>query len=136
MRALIFGLGVIALGLAPPAPARAQDCADQTQMGLDQCAGAAYKKTDAQLNTIYRQITARLKDDADTKARLVAAQKAWIGFRDATCKFLAGNAEGGSIYPMLVTQCLDDLTQKRVAALEPLLTCEEGDMSCPVPPAP
>lgn len=136
MRVLIYGLGVIALGLAPLGPAHAQDCADQTQMGLDQCAGAAYKKTDAKLNAVYRQIVTRLANDADTKARLVTAQKAWIGFRDAECKFVAGNAEGGSIYPMLVTQCRDALSQKRIEELSAQLDCQEGDLSCPVPAAP
>ena len=136
MRAIVVGLSLLAFSTAFHRSAQAQECADQTQMGLDQCAGAAYKKTDAQLNKIYGQITARLKDAPDTKAQLVTAQKAWIAFRDAECKFLAGNAEGGSIYPMLVTQCRADLTQKRVDDLAPLLECEEGDMSCPVPAAP
>ena len=136
MRVITLGLSLLVLGFASLAPASAQDCADQSQMGLDQCAGAAYKKTDAKLNKVYGQIVARLKGDVDTKARLVTTQKAWIAFRDAECKFLAGNAEGGSIYPMLITQCLDGLAQKRIEELEPLLVCEEGDMSCPVPPAP
>jgi len=136
MRALSLGLGLLVLGLIPVTSARAQDCADQTQMGLDQCADAAYKKTDAKLNAVYRQIVARLAGDADTKARLVAAQKAWIAFRDAECKFRAGNAEGGSIYPMLVIQCRDALEQKRIEELSAQLECEEGDLSCPVPAAP
>ena len=136
MRAMTLGLSLLALSFVPLAPARAQECADQTQMGLDQCASAAYKKTDAKLNAVYRQIVARLAGDADTKARLVTAQKAWIAFRDAECKFRAGNAEGGSIYPMLVIQCRDALEQKRIEELSAQLECEEGDLSCPVPAAP
>jgi len=123
--------------LAPLAgPAGAQDCADPSQMGLDECAGAVYKQTDTKLNAVYGQIVARLGKDTDTKAKLVKAQKAWIGFRDAECTFRASSVEGGSIYPMTVTLCLDAVTTARVAELEKLLTCEEGDTSCPVPPAP
>lgn len=116
--------------------AQAQDCADSTQMGLDECTGIAFKKADARLNQLYRQITARLTEDVTTKARLVAAQRAWISFRDAECAFRAAGVEGGSIYPMTVTMCRTDLTDQRVTALEPLLDCQEGDTSCPVPAAP
>ncbi|MDF2619904.1 MAG: hypothetical protein K0S00_2563 [Xanthobacteraceae bacterium] len=116
-------------------PARAQDCADPTQMGLDQCAGAAFKKSDARLNQIYGQISARLSGDAPTKAKLVAAQRAWIAFRDAECAFRAAGVEGGSIHSMTVTLCRTDVTDRRVTELEPLLKCEEGDTSCPVPAA-
>ncbi len=35
--------------------------------------------------------------------------------------------------PMLVAQCMDDLTQLRVKNFEGYLKCQEGDMSCPVP---
>lgn len=116
-------------------PAKAQNCSDPTQMGLDECAGATYKKSDARLNAVYGQIVARLAGDADTKAKLVKAQKAWIGFRDAECAFRASGVEGGSIYPMTVTLCLDAVTRTWVRELESLLTCQEGDTSCPVPPA-
>lgn len=136
MRPLPVLFSLLALSFAPLDPARAQDCPDESQMGLNHCVGIAYKKTDAKLNAVYGQIIARLKDNAATKAKLVAAQKAWIAFRDAECKFLSSSVEGGSIYPMVVTQCLDTLEQKRIAELEPLLTCEEGDMSCPILPAP
>jgi uncharacterized protein YecT (DUF1311 family) len=136
MRATTLGLGLFALSFAPLAPAHAPNCPDPSQMGLNHCVGITYKKTDARLNAVYGQIIARLKDNAATKAKLVAAQKAWIAFRDAECTFRSSSVEGGSIYPMVVTQCLDGLTQKRIAELEPLLTCEEGDMSCPVPSAP
>ncbi|MFK8251495.1 lysozyme inhibitor LprI family protein [Ancylobacter terrae] len=130
------GIALAGLLLLAAGSAHAQDCADQTQGGLNICAIAAFKKADDRLNAIYRQITARLKDDADTRGLLVAAQRAWLGFRDAECTFLTSPAAQGSIHPMLVAQCREALTLKRVAELAPLLACEEGDMSCPVPAAP
>ena len=54
-----------------------------------ECYGNAYKRADAELNILYRQITARLKDDKATAKLLVAAQRAWVAFRDAECNFSA-----------------------------------------------
>jgi uncharacterized protein YecT (DUF1311 family) len=114
-------------------PAAAQDCPDQSQSGLTQCAASAYKKTDAALNATYKQIMGRLKGDEATAKSLVTAQRAWIAYRDAECDFLTSGAAGGTIQPMLVAQCLDTLTSQRVDDLKALLNCEEGDLSCPVP---
>lgn len=127
----------VALALAMPAFASAKDtCADAAdQATLNQCAGESFEKSDKTLNDLYKQIEARLKDDADTRKRLVQAQRDWIRFRDAECDFQTAGAAGGSVMPMLVAQCRDDLTQARVKAFEGYLNCEEGDLGCPVPPA-
>ncbi len=53
--------------------------------------------------------------------------------RDADCAFLASGAEG-SMQPMLVSQCMTDKSVERVF-LASLLQCEDGDQSCPLPPA-
>lgn len=126
-----------ALVLAMPAFADAKDkCADaEDQATLNQCADASFKKSDKKLNDLYKKIETRLKDDADTKKLLVQSQRDWIKFRDAECDFQTAGAAGGSMMPMLVAQCRDDLTQTRVKNFEGYLNCEEGDMSCPVPAA-
>jgi uncharacterized protein YecT (DUF1311 family) len=128
----------VALVLAMPAFAFAQDkCYDDAkdQAALNQCADAAFKESDKKLNGLYKQIEARLKDDADTKKPLVQAQRDWVKFRDAECSFQTAEAAGGSMMPMLVAQCMDGLTQSRVKDFEGYLNCEEGDLSCPVPAA-
>ncbi|AYF03470.1 DUF1311 domain-containing protein (plasmid) [Paracoccus yeei] len=127
----------VALALAMPAIASARDkCADaEDQATLNQCAGESYKKSDKKLNDLYKQIEARLKDDADTQKLLVQAQRDWVKFRDAECDFQTADSADGSALPMVVAQCRDELTQARVKTFEGYLTCEEGDMSCPVPPA-
>jgi len=109
-------------------------CGDaSTQTDLNLCADQAYRKSDAELNAAYRTVTARLKDDQATLAKLQSAQKAWLFFRDAECAFSSGGTTGGSAYPMVLSQCLDKLTQTRTKELRAYLKCEEGDMSCPVP---
>jgi len=112
----------------------AQGCnPNQSQAELNECYGAAYKKTDAELNLLYRQITGRLKNDNATTKLLVAAQRAWVAFRDAECEFSASGVAGGSIYGMILAICLDKLTSKRIDDLKNYLKCREGDLDCPVP---
>lgn len=96
----------------------------------------SFKAADAELNKLYGEIERRLKDVSDTMKGLVAAQRAWIAFRDAECKFAASGVQGGSAYPTIYSTCLAELTQKRVDDFKRLLRCQEGDLSCPVPPAP
>lgn len=93
------------------------------------------KALNAELNKLYKEISNRLKDDADTLKALRNAQRAWISFRDAECDFAAINTQGGSIHSMLITTCRNELTQARIKNFNTYLSCEEGDMSCPVPPA-
>lgn len=115
-------------------PVHAQDCANAaTQMEMDACAGQSYKKSDAELNAVYKEVRGRLQDDADARNLLLAAQRAWLAFRDSECAFSASGTTGGSVYPMVVTQCKDGLTQDRSKALRAYLNCQEGDLSCPVP---
>ena len=130
---LLFALLLVAM-LAPGA-ARA-GCEDDaaTQAALNDCAGQSFAKSDAALNGLYREIMQRLGKQAPEARKLVAAQRAWIAFRDAECDFAASGVEGGSIYPMTVVNCRDTLTQKRIDDLKFYLACEEGDTACPVPP--
>lgn len=114
--------------------ALAQDCGQlPTQLAMNQCAATAFAKTDAALNAVYRDITARLADDAAGKQRLTLAQRGWLAFRDADCAFVAAPTAGGSIQAMVRSNCLDDLTQARLAQLQAWLDCQEGDVTCPVP---
>ncbi|WAI85243.1 MULTISPECIES: lysozyme inhibitor LprI family protein [Achromobacter] len=114
-------------------PINCANAATQTDMNL--CADQSYRKSDADLNDAYRTVMKRLKDDTTKTTQLQSAQKAWLFFRDAECAFSSSGATGGSVYPMVLSQCLDKLTQARTKELRAYLKCEEGDMSCPVPGA-
>ena len=116
--------------------AHAADCDNATdQATMNQCAAQQNKAADKELNALYQQITERLKGSPDSKKLLVGAQRAWIGFRDAECKFSASGVEGGSVYPLIYSNCITDLTKARVEAFKIYLKCQEGDLSCPVPGA-
>ena len=122
--------------LFTPLAHAAVDCANANdQATMNQCAEQDFKAADKELNTVYLQITGRLKDNPDGKKLLVSAQRAWLGFRDAECKFSSSGVTGGSVYPWVYSSCLTGVTKVRVEALKQYLKCEEGDMSCPVPGA-
>lgn len=102
---------------------------------LRQCVHDAYTASDAELNKLFHQIRNRLEDNPDAAKLLVSAQRAWIAYRDAECDFSSSGADGGSIYAVIATQCRDGLTQKRIEDFKDYLSCEEGDLGCPVPAA-
>lgn len=93
-----------------------------------------FKEVDAELNLLYKQIEARLADSPDIKKELVEAQRAWIAFRDAECRFGAAGVEGATAYPDIYAGCAEGLTRDRIEDFKTYLSCEEGDLSCPLPP--
>ena len=108
-------------------PAAEEDDADRedpcpgyhTQFELNQCAARARDKADAELNKVYREL---MKDTGTTeRAKLRAAQLAWIKFRDAHCDYESVGNKGGSIYPMVVSFCLAEVTGTRVKQLQEIL---------------
>ena len=124
-----------ALALSAPAAHAAADCSNAAnQLDMNECAQKAYEAADADLNGVFKEIETRLYDDAATKKLLIAAEKAWVGFRDAECTFRTSATADGSIHPTMVSMCLEDLTKARTEQLKTYLKCEEGDLSCPGPP--
>ena len=125
---------VLILPLVGTTKSFAQTCNDAAnQMQMNECAETAFKNADDELNSVYGDVVRRLKADEVAKKLLVATQKAWLRFRDAECAFISSASSGGSIYPMIVANCRASITQERVNGLKRYLSCEEGDMSCPVP---
>ncbi len=96
---------------------------------MNACAGAAYKKADGQLDAVYKQVAARLERPG--QERLRDAQRAWISFRDKQCVFMSGGSDGGSVAVMTQAACLASETEARTQALKQIVTCPEGDVSCP-----
>jgi uncharacterized protein YecT (DUF1311 family) len=87
-------------------------CPDaMTQPDMNRCAAREFQKADAELNRVYRL----LAQDAGpaARAKLRAAQLAWIRFRDAHCDYEAFGNKGGSIYPMVYSFCLAEVTLER-----------------------
>ena len=123
IRRLVALLGAAMVTPALPLPGHAQ-----TQMDLNQQVGVALKDADRQLNAVYTKLRSRL--GPESRARLQAAEEAWIRFRDRECAFIGAPTAGGSIHGMIVAQCQARLTLVRVKDLEAQLNCQEGDLSC------
>jgi uncharacterized protein YecT (DUF1311 family) len=126
--------GAFALLALAPLPASAACDPEAPQSELDACTAAAYRAADRTLNALYAETKRRLKGEAGTAQLLTLSQRVWVGWRDAECDFAAASVAGGSVYPMVRSQCLTDLTTARVADFRRYLACEEGDLSCPLPP--
>lgn len=125
------------LAISAPFSVFADSCMDAatSQGQMNSCASESYRAADKTLNDVYRRATARVNADAATKKKLVAAQRAWIVFRDAECDFVASGTGEGSAAPMVKLGCLEDLTRHRVDRIQKYLNCPEGDLSCPLPRA-
>lgn len=125
---------VLILFIAFAAGARAEDCDNaMDEAAMNACADQSFKKADEDLNAVYQKLRDRKKDDEDAARLLIAAERAWVAFRDAECQFDAADSLGGSIYPMIYANCLERLTRARVKQFDRHLRCEEGEAACSEP---
>lgn len=111
---------------AAPAPEAERDDADEgpcpkamSQHEMNRCASEEFQKADAELNKLYRQLTGGA--GAGERAKLRAAQLAWIKFRDAHCDYEAFGNTGGSIYPMVHGFCRARVTRERASQFKEIL---------------
>ena len=109
-----------------------QVCDDpQTQLALNTCAGMDFEQADERLNEQWQETVAYMKArDAEIDRTedsqpghyetLLAAQRAWLAYRDAHCRSESFMARGGSMQPMLLSQCKAYLTELRTEQLRNL----------------
>jgi uncharacterized protein YecT (DUF1311 family) len=108
------------------------DCENpQYQVEMNFCAGKEYDAADAALNAQWKLTVAEIKrrdKDIDRSYdsqptgydTLLAAQRAWIAYRDQHCLSASFIARGGTMAPMLLSGCMARLTKERTAELEEL----------------
>ena len=82
------------------------------------CIGAELARQDARLNNAYLQLQRKLEPAA--WAKLKAAQRAWIPFRNANCEF-AGAQQEGTLGPVVIGDCHLQMTARRADELEQAL---------------
>ncbi|MBS7538097.1 lysozyme inhibitor LprI family protein [Ancylobacter lacus] len=110
---------------SPSAPAA--PCAEAGGYALTDCLATEFAKADAALNAAWKKVNGLIAADPDTpadqkaawKAHLLAAQKAWLAFRDADCRFelVAAEWHNGSGTTAAQQQCALELTQARTREL-------------------
>jgi uncharacterized protein YecT (DUF1311 family) len=129
MKALVGALlmTVISFACSAQDSAEYRACSDKanTQSEMTACASDEAARVDAKLNTTYRALLARVASQPEALAKIKAAQRAWIAYRDAfieaTYPAKDKATEYGSIYPLDVALLRARLTQRQVAALEDML---------------
>ncbi|BES84425.1 hypothetical protein PEC302107_21620 [Pectobacterium araliae] len=125
-------LAIAVFVLLPITQATAADCGNaNTQLEMNQCAADEYKKVDGELNRLYQDVVKRMVLEEHTTL-LRSAQRKWIAYRDADCEFQTFPTTGGSVHGMVYSQCLTQKTAERVKELKNMLSCKEGDLSCPL----
>ncbi|MBP1848689.1 lysozyme inhibitor LprI family protein [Rhizobium halophytocola] len=128
---VVCGCVVLADGPAYSDDTPEVDCDNaNTQMEMNICAGEDYDAADADLNAqwkITRKAMADIDadidepDDQGAEKALLAAQRAWIQYRDGQCEAVAFGYYGGSMRPMVEQSCLADLTRKRTEELKAMI---------------
>lgn len=96
----------------------------QSQSQMNRDAQDSYKKSDAELNKVYKQLISNISKEQ--KDALIDAQLAWIKFRDANSACWASPNKGGSIYPLIYYGRMKEMTEARTAELRELMK-ELGD---------
>ncbi|HZG46756.1 MAG TPA: lysozyme inhibitor LprI family protein [Allosphingosinicella sp.] len=121
----MFSLILASLLLAAQQP----NCSDpRTQAEMNECAAREANAADADLNLIYKAVVTHYEQmdrEAETTEgvkRLRAAQRAWVGFRDAQCAVAGYEALGGSMESLLVSGCVAELTKRRATELRIMLS--------------
>ncbi|MCC6926501.1 MAG: DUF1311 domain-containing protein [Novosphingobium sp.] len=91
-------------------------CSFQDYQAADKALNAAWKAAQQFAQQADRDSPPARKADSAV-AQLLAAQRAWIAYRDAHCLALADQYRGGSIRPLIKNTCMTDLTKTRTAQL-------------------
>ncbi len=95
---------------------------------LEKCLRQEVTKADARLNASYKSVLSALerakKDNPgadESRKKLVAAQRAWIQFRDNDCDAIYALHIEGSLRGVLYLQCIIDHTNGRTDELDALM---------------
>lgn len=88
---------------------------NQGTMGMVDCMGAETQIWDRRLNREYQETLRSL--EAETQARLRAAQRLWVQFRDANC-LTYRTLTGGSMDALSAADCTMRMTALRAIELE------------------
>jgi uncharacterized protein YecT (DUF1311 family) len=97
----------------------------KTQGEINACANEEAARVDGELNDVYRKLLSKAAGEPEAVAKIKAAERAWIAYRDAYMEAMYPakdkQTEYGSIYPMEADLLRAELTQQEVAALKRLV---------------
>lgn len=110
------------MGVVVLLAAAATNCGDKpNQTAMTMCQKAVADQADAEMNRAWTPLYAKMKlrdrDEPDYAAALLAAQRAWLAFRDAECRIESYEWRGGSMQPFTANQCRAAVTRTRTRQL-------------------
>ncbi len=108
---------VLVVGVSGLRAQRRDPCDGDTTLEMRQCAARKYKQVDDELNKTYRLLMSKL-DNEGHKSSLKTAQQAWLKYRDTNCEFVSYLYRGGSIAPVIVTDCMTNMTTARIIEMK------------------
>jgi uncharacterized protein YecT (DUF1311 family) len=103
----------------------------QTQRDLDVCWGGRAMQADSQLRTTYATVLSEMRRLRLGTKSLTGTQAAWDTARTTTCDFEESLYEGGSIAPMMNSQCVDRMTRARSDRLRAIFRTLVANRSAP-----
>lgn len=107
-----------------------EDCTkgDLSQTEMNLCSIDDAKKNKQALDAVYEKLMKKISPEG--REKLLAAQSAWIDYREKQCDFNTLGSVGGSVRPMVLSDCYAYLANQQTKILQQQLECEEGDLSC------
>lgn len=102
-------------------------CTDKakTQAEMNACANKEAVRVDAELNNVYGALLSKAESQPEAIAKIKAAERAWIAYRDAYIEAMYPakdkQTEYGSVYPTEADLLRAKLTKQQVTALRELL---------------
>jgi uncharacterized protein YecT (DUF1311 family) len=124
-----FGLVVAMANVAGVAGAQSSCIDPRNQRDAVNCAEAAWRLADRELNTIWptiRSVVADTDDRIDPSSKrwsrtVLNAQRAWITFRDANCEAARFMYAGGTNEALAYWACMERMTRERINELNLLV---------------
>lgn len=96
-----------------------------TTPDINQCASIEQKRVEANLNKVYQRVLKSLdRQDASPQSSaairnsFIAAQRAWIKFREADCDAVYQKHADGSIRTVMYIGCMQSHAERRIKDLE------------------
>jgi uncharacterized protein YecT (DUF1311 family) len=123
MKSIAIGAGVMLLTMSG---AWAVDCARAVATpDLNECAAREQKAVEARLNGTYQKVLKELEErdenHVETRKKLVAAQRAWIKFREADCDAAYQHYIDGSMRNLVYSGCMQQRAAQRIKELDAFL---------------
>jgi len=109
-----------------------EDCGDLPQQPMNHCVLRNFERADEAMNAQWKLTSAAMKQsdreldrtydkEPGYFATLLAAQRAWLTYREQHCLGESFEARGGSLSPMLHAGCKLRLTRERTRQLKELV---------------